>query len=73
MTYYRRRTLDPWEEAAALAAGALVGMGVAYLARVWLRRETTGEPASPRDEGVGTPETGAAAPRRTTEGEAGRP
>lgn len=73
MTYHRRRTLDPWEEATALAAGALVGMGAAYLARIWLRREPTGEPAPGREDGIGAPEAGAAAARRKTEGEAGRP
>lgn len=47
MTYYRRRTLEAWEEAAALAVGAAVGLGAAYLARIWLRRA----PADRRDRG----------------------
>lgn len=73
MTYYRRRTLEGWEEAAALAAGALVGMGAAYLARIWLRRAPAGEHApGPEDEGGRAGAAGDAAARRPPEGEAGR-
>ena len=38
MTYYRRRSLAWWEEAAAVAAGAAAGLAAGYLARIWLRR-----------------------------------
>lgn len=38
MSYHRRRTLETWEEAAALAVGAMVGGAAAYLVRVWLAR-----------------------------------
>lgn len=73
MTYYRRRTLEAWEEAAALAAGAAVGLGATYLARIWLRRS----PADRRDPGTGDLPDGAERDRppapHPTEGGTGRP
>ncbi len=42
MTYYRRRGLEWWEEAAAAAAGVAAGIAAGYLARQWLRREPLG-------------------------------
>lgn len=38
MTYYRRRSLEWWEELAAVGAGLVAGAAGAYLARQWLRR-----------------------------------
>lgn len=72
MTYYRRRTLEAWEEAAALAAGAVVGLGVTYLARTWLRRSPTGGRGSGPEEEPERPGPAGAAPSRPVEGEAGR-
>lgn len=43
MTYYRRRTLEWWEELAAVGAGLAAGAAAAYLARQWLRRSPTGQ------------------------------
>lgn len=73
MTYYRRRTLDAWEEAAALAAGALVGAGVAYLARIWLRRSPTDRRERERGDRREGAERRDPAPTPRTEGGAGRP
>ena len=39
MTHYRRGTTDLWDDLAAIAAGAAVGAGVAYLVRL-LRQRT---------------------------------
>lgn len=50
MSYYRRRGLEWWEEAAAAAAGVAAGVAVGYLARHWLRREPLG--GEREDEGV---------------------
>lgn len=72
MTYYRRRTLEPWEEAAALAAGAAVGMGVSYLVRIWLRRSPTTSEPRPRDPTEEGERRAAGAPL-PSEGETGRP
>lgn len=73
MTYYRRRTLEAWEEAAALAAGAVVGLGAAYLVRTWLRRA----PAERRDREPDDRPEGAEGARpatpQPTEGGTGRP
>lgn len=44
MTRYRRRTLDWWEEAAAVAAGLAMGMAAGYLTRLWLGRAPLEEP-----------------------------
>lgn len=60
MTHYRRRRLKTWEEAAAIAAGALVGLGVTYLGRIWLSRAPLGRDArreAPPEEGPGRGET----------------
>lgn len=73
MTHYRRRTLDAWEEAAALAAGALVGAGVAYLARIWLRRSPTDRRERDRGDRSEGAERRDPAPPPRTEGGAGRP
>lgn len=73
MTYYRRRTLEAWEEAAALAAGALVGAGVTYLARIWLRRSPTDRRGRERDHPSEGEERRDPAPPSRTEGGAGRP
>lgn len=73
MTHYRRRTLDAWEEAAALAAGALAGAGVAYLARIWLRRSPTDRRERERDDRSEGGERRDSDPPSRTEGGAGRP
>lgn len=73
MTYYRRRTLDAWEEVAALAAGALVGAGVTYLARIWLRRSPADRRERVRGDRSEETERRDPSPTSRTEGGAGRP
>lgn len=73
MTYYRRRTLETWEEAVAFAAGALAGVAATYVVRIWLRRSPTdGRDRGPDDRTEGTESEMSVAPR-PTEGGAGRP
>lgn len=78
MSRHRRRTLDPGEEAIAVAAGFVAGLAVGYLTRLWLGRSrldvALGAGASPRaDRGPLFEEPVEPAPEPTgREGEPGR-
>lgn len=63
MSYFRRRSLQPWEEIAAMAAGAAAGLVTTYLFRTWLKRDPIGDEPAPRDRRSPGP-TGDRPPRR---------